>query len=1264
MPETAPAPAPAAYVELHCHSAFSLLDGASTPEALVTRAVELGYPALTITDHNELGGVVRFAAACAYNGIGGIIGSELTVDVPMDVQHLHKPSAMNDAPTGTTRRTHFTVLAETLDGYHNLSQLITHARMNCSRGEPSIPLQLLAERAKGLTVLTGCPRGWIPRLIADGKHSDAWTAACYLRDVFGQHLAIECWDHRLHEELVLVRELQPLARRLGVPWVVTNNVHYARVEQRLIHDVLCSLRHEKTLDEMGTNLRPNAEWALKSEALIRKRWQGAEEGIVATRVIADRCTFRLDDLTPALPEAFAVPDGKTTEQYLEQVVYEGAAQRYGNKFTDKHHQQLQHELHMIGSMGFAGFFLTVLDIVNFARREGILCQGRGSAANSAVCYCLYITAVDPIGMTLLFERFLSGDRKEYPDIDIDFAHRERERVLQYVYHKYGRAHAAMVCEHITWRGKSAVRDAARVLGFSVEQGDILSTFSDRFSAKTTAAALKVGEHGDPVIMETPHETARDAGERSYNERYKEDHHGRDNPSNRDYIKDDAHRRDNRSSNHNANNNKQAVKRPNGSDGKRPDGSYKKPDYWGDRTRESNGRMDNGYHPENNSHTERRNPTTALRAKLSGRELFARAGLDPDDHRVRLLSEIVAGLHGLPRHRSIHVGGFILTAQPLGEVVPIEPASMPDRTVIQWEKDDLDGAKLVKIDLLGLGMLTVLQDCLAYVRNTRGKVIDLGQLEMTDQAVYDVMCAADTVGVFQIESRAQMSTLPRLKPRTFYDLVVEVALIRPGPIQGDMVHPYLRRRAGLEPVKYLVDKLEPILERTLGVPLFQEQGMQVAVAAAGFTKLQADQLRRAMAHKRSHENMIEIVQQLLDGMEKNGIEKSIAKQIYHQINAFADYGFPESHAASFALIVYASAYLRHYYAPEFTAAILNAQPMGFYSPSSLVEDAKRHGVEVRPIDFTRSRWDHSLEMPDGRILVANDGKLNWDHQWEMRNGEPVLCGDKASVSNECSQSGKAEWASASSNSSAPNTASVPAVRLGVRLVRGLGANARATLESALAHGPFTSIDNFVQRVPLDRRALRALAESGAFDAMFEHEAPERRRRVALWELLAASRGELPLAPAHASPVPHGLVPLKPVELTEVDYRVTGLSLTAHPMQHLRNTLKLNGVRTSKQLLDHGRDGERVGIAGLVTCRQRPGTAKGFVFLTLEDETGMINIIITPQRFESDALLISTSPLLLIRGVLQVEEKVVNVRAHTFRALKADSGEEYAKGRNFH
>ena len=626
------------------------------------------------------------------------------------------------------------------------------------------------------------------------------------------------------------------------------------------------------------------------------------------------------------------------------------------------------------------------------------------------------------------------------------------------------------------------------------------------------------------------------------------------------------------------------------------------------------------------------PTETSHDESTVRERLARAGLDPDDARVRVLADVVDGLHQLPRHRSIHVGGMILTEEPLGSIVPVEPASMPGRTVVQWEKDDLDPTGLVKIDLLGLGMLTVVQDCLLYIRHTRGVHIDLGQLDMSDQAVYDVMCAADTVGVFQIESRAQMNTLPRLKPRCFYDLVVEVALIRPGPIQGEMVHPYLRRRAGTEPVTYPHPSLERVLKRTMGVPLFQEQGMQVAIAAAGFTPSQADQLRRAMGHKRSHERMAAICEELITGMARNGIPEEVGRRIYNQINAFADYGFPESHAASFALIVYATAYLRHYYAPEYCAAILNAQPMGFYSPGTLIEDAKRHGVEVRPIDLTCSSWDHTLELSDGRVLVPNDGRVAWSR--------------------------------GADTTSTPSPTTDVAVRLGVRLVRGIGAKARRALAAALADGPFTSVEDAVRRVTLDKAAWRRLAEAGAFDSMFGHEPPDRRRRVALWDVMAATRGpQLPLAPMPQAPPPVQLPAHSPIELTEADYRMTGLSLAGHPMSHLRSVLAPNGVLSARQAQQDGRDGQPVAVAGLVICRQRPGTAKGFVFLTLEDETGMINIVVTPDRFERDALLISNSPLLLVRGVLQVEQHVVNVRAKRFKALTLGGGEEHAKGHNY-
>ncbi|MBC7561627.1 MAG: PHP domain-containing protein [Gemmatimonadaceae bacterium] len=1202
------------YVELHCHSAFSLLDGASAPEELVARAVITGQTAIALTDHDELGGVVRFAQAADSVGIAGIIGAEVTVHSEGALQHL-------------------TLLSMSRTGYGNLSTLLTRSRMDVpERGSPSVPFSVLSEYREGLFALSGCPRGAIAQALAAGNTAEAHRVAGTMRDIFDDAFAIEVWDHRLPEEHLLVRQLIPVARRIGVPWVVTNNVHYATREGRATHDALTALRHGRPLDAMGTRLRPNSEWYLKSTALHHKRWLGHETGLRATRAIAERCQFRISQLKPSLPR-FPLPPGVSEDDYLAQLVEMGATERWGPTRTPQQAKQLAHELGMIHRLDMAGYFLIVWDIVRFSRREGILCQGRGSAANSAVCYCLGITAVDPLRMNLLFERFLSEERREPPDIDIDFAHRERERVLQYVYERYGREHAAMVCEQITYRGRSAVRDAARVLGFSVEQGDALAAVSDRFSARSTAAALRAG---------IGNATADDLRRSSFVEATpgtigaSGPVHRADVPDGeRAHIKRDAAKKAFAADA--AANVPLTVTRPairtasadvDGFDGMGGDGTAGRPEF---RKRlERNERLSAildisaarntpaGCDPSREPTTDdvaarvARIPAEPTRhtdpRKAPPVDILQRANLDPADPRVRALADIVDGLHQLPRHRSIHVGGFVLTREPLSSVVPIEPASMPGRTVIQWERDDLDAASLVKIDLLGLGILTVLQDCLVYVRQTRGVTIDLALLDTSDQAVYDDLCAADTIGVFQVESRAQMNTLPRLKPRCFYDIVVQVALIRPGPIQGAMVHPYLRRRAGTEEVVYPHPSLEPILKRTLGVPLFQEQGMQVAIACAGFTAGEADTLRRAMGHKRSHERMEALRQKMLSGMRANGIEDDVANRIFAQINAFADYGFPESHAASFALLVYASAWLRHYYHAEFLAAMLNAQPMGFYAPGTLIEDGKRHGVEVRPVDLTRSSWDATLELRT------------------------------------------------------PQSAA-PAVRLGVRSVRGLGAAARGKLEAALTEGPFSDVGDVVRRTKLDRRALRLLAESGAFDDMFAHEPLATRRRRALWEVLAAVRGDAgPLAPSVILP-DASLPRMSMSELTEADYRVTGISLNGHPMRHLRPLLQPNGVRTARDLQVNGRDTEQVAIAGLVICRQRPGTAKGFVFLSIEDETGIVNVVVTPQRFERDALKISTSPLLLVRGTLQVESNVVTLRGRLFVPLDAQLGAEHVRSHDF-
>ena len=1303
------------YAELHCHSTFSLLDGASDPERLVERAVALGLKALALTDHDDVGGAVRFSTAAKEAGLAGIHGTELTVDVPLPavVERLerndHTVPGRVVGEDGVPRlRTHIVLLAESREGWGNLCSLITRARLDHPRGEPRVTLDQLAAHTGGLFALTGCPRGWIPQLLALGaggvstsgqRRAAALTvleserlardAAGQLTEMFAQRVAVECWDHALPEERALVARLIPLAKSLTLPWVVTNNVHYALPQGRLGHDVLTALRHGATLDEMGTKLRPNGEWYLKGHAQLIKRWSGREQGLTESVRIAERCGFRLDALKPRLPR-FPLPPGVSEDEYLARLVEDGAQERWGWRRTARHDKQLTHELTLIAKLGLSGYFLIVWDIVRFARREGILCQGRGSAANSAVCYCLGITAVDPIKLELLFERFLSEERSEAPDIDIDFAHRERERVLQYVYQRYGREHAAMVCEHITWRGRSAVRDAARVLGFSPEQAGVLASFSDRFSAKSTAVALRVGTPAATADPFAP-ERADAMGPANYSKRAL-----RDAPQQMemkaqkadasavaavrpatllDAVSSDlvvgthastlikASREEHRKLRAVRTGAPEQVRRPvareNEEQAARPT----------ERTKGSPG--GEGAEPAPARQPQDR---AAVREPRGGgfharpdthetQSLLVRANLDPTDPRVQKLADIVEQLDAAPRHRGIHVGGFVLTEEPLRTVVPIEPASMEDRTVIQWEKDDLDPVGLVKIDLLGLGMLTVLQDCLAYIRRTRGVNLDLGQLDCADQAVYDDLCRADTVGVFQVESRAQMNTLPRLKPRCFYDLVVEVALIRPGPIQGAMVHPYLRRKAGLEEVTYPHPSLEPILKRTLGVPLFQEQGMQVAIAAASFTPGEADLLRKAMGHKRSRERMADICQKMIVGMEANGIAPDVALRIYNQINAFADYGFPESHAASFALIVYASAFLRHYYAPEFLCAMLNAQPMGFYAPGTLIEDAKRHGVQVRGVDVTRSTWDHTLEPGTGKnaapvvrlglrsviglgsharakIEAAARPTSRVERGGDAR-GTSGVEGGRGATGTSGVEEAVSEVSSGSCSSSSPHTLQL----------------------TAHSCSSFSSIGDFVTRTKLDRRALRALAESGAFDSFLQDEPPARRRRIALWRVLEAERGAPgPLALFPESQVPAVLPGFSPPELTEADYRLTGLSLNGHPMRHVRPLVTLNGVRSAREILTM-QDGEPVAHAGLVICRQRPGTAKGFVFLTLEDETGTINVVITPQRFERQALLISRTPLLLVRGVLQVESGVYNIRAKEFTALNAGVGENAVKGHNY-
>jgi len=1053
------------YAELHCHSAFSFLDGASIPEELVARAKNIGLSALALTDHDDLGGVVRFASAARELSFDAIIGAELTLE---DDSHL-------------------ILLAEDVQGYKNLCHLITHARSNCMRGSPRVAYAKLSQRTQGLIALSGCPHGKIPSALALGDYAQAKKTVFQFQELFADRFYLELWNHYLHQESVIGSHLIDLARDLSVPYVVTNNVHYAGPEKRIIHDVLTCLRHEVTLANAGRRLRPNASWYLKSADEMAHLWRHYPDGIKNTLVVAQRCQFRLGLLKPPLPD-FQIPpeylddlsdleDNRSQRhsKLLERLVWEGAAERY-HDLSEKHIKQLNHELSMITGLGLAPYFLIMWDIVRYARSLGIAVQGRGSAANSAVCYCLFITAVDPIGMDLLFERFLSEGRNEPPDIDLDIAHQEREKVLQYVYEKYGRDHAAMVCEVITYRGRSAVRDAARVLGFSQEQADKLSSESHYYEAEQAAQCLTAGG-------------------------------------------------------------------------------------------------------------------------------AAAAGVDIQDQRVQLLIKVVAGLHQLPRHRSIHVGGFVLSGEPLGDVVPIEPAAMDGRTVIQWDKDDLDLAGLIKIDLLGLGMLTMIQEGLKLVKKHRDFEIDLGQLNMSDPAIYGMLRAADTVGLFQVESRAQMSILPKLNPTCFYDIIVSIALVRPGPIQGNIIHPYLRRRRGEETVSYLHPSLEPILKRTLGVPLFQEQGMRLAVVAAGFTPSQADNLRRVMSHKRSQEKMDLLCVDLARGMQANDFSEEAVKTITHQLRAFANYGFPESHAASFSLLVYASAYLKLYFPPEFYCAILNAQPMGFYSPGTLIRDAMRHGVEVRPADLAESFWNCTLERKDTDF----------------------------------------------------------ALRVGIRFVQGLGSRAKAALENAWTDGGrFTSFDDVLKRSNLTVAELKTLARAGAFESLH----PGRRK--ALWDTLARlnKKRETPLLDLLSKTEKEDPIQeMNSLEEMVADYKTMGLSTENHPMSFYREWARQKGIRSCQDLKTEEHN-KVVTVAGGVICRQRPETAKGFVFLTLEDETGMANVIVKPQILEQYRKPLLKAYYLSIKGKLQSEQGVINVIAQHIEELPLLEGNPTVPARNFH
>jgi len=1022
------------YVELHCKSNFSFLEGASHADELFHRAQQLGYRALAITDRNSLAGIVRAHLASRQTQVPLIVGAEITLCDAWPV----------------------VVWAPDRAAYGRLARLITLGRRQAPKGQFSLTFQQLAEHAQGL--LAGVlpqvpypdfdpddPQWWRPL----AQHAALWADRGYL--LAEVHLA--------GDDPTYLARLERLARRVRLPLVAAGDVLFHSPARFPLQEVLSAIRHQVTVDRLAAQRHANAQRTLRSWQQLQRRFATCRHALFRTQEVLQRCHFSLDELRYEYPRQLA-PEGQDVATYLEQLVWQGAQQRYPQGIPNKVADLLRHELALIHELHYEPYFLTVWDLVRFARSRNILCQGRGSAANSAVCYCLGITAVDPDRSDVLFERFVSRERSEAPDIDVDFEHHRREEVLQYIYEKYGRDRAGMTAVVITYRVRSAIRDVAKALGLAPERIDVLAKNVEHFE-------------------EEPH--------------------------------------------------------------------------LAERCRE--------------------------------------IGLDPHSQLGQRLVHLVQELVGFPRHLSQHVGGMVVTQGPLCELAPIENAAMPGRTVIQWDKDDLDALGILKVDCLALGMLTAIHRTFDLVASGNPpRLLTLANIPAEDPHVYEMICRADTMGVFQIESRAQMSMLPRLQPRCFYDLVIEVAIVRPGPIQGQMVHPYLRRRAGLEPVTYPNEAIRHVLEKTLGVPLFQEQAMRLAMVAAGFTPGEADQLRRAMGAWRRPGLIDQFRKKLIDGMTARGLSATYAEQVFQQIRGFGEYGFPESHAASFALLVYVSAWLKCYYPVAFTAALINSQPMGFYAPAQLIRDLQDHGGRVLPVDVNASDWDCTLESADGDV---------------------------------------SGWR--------------PALRLGWRLVVGLPREIAARIVAVRqAGGPFRSLADFCRRTQLAQPALRRLAEADAFCGL------GLTRRQALWQILKY-RDLSQQHPLFADcdldfEEPAGSVPeMPPLEAVLADYQTTNLSLKGHPIGFVRTDLQRLDVITARQLATcpHGHSAK---VAGLVLLRQRPGTARGITFVTLEDETGTINLVVHARTWQRYARVARHSTAWLVTGRVQRTDSVIHLVAH--------------------
>ncbi|MFZ5439190.1 MAG: error-prone DNA polymerase [Myxococcota bacterium] len=1039
------------YAELVCRSNYSFLTGASHPEELVRRAAELGLSALALADDDGLYGMVKAHLEAKAVGLKLLVASSLTL-------------------VGAPR---LVLYAATAEGYANLSRLISESRLAHPKGEAGLDWRRVAERSAGLLAL-------LPHAPEAGGRP--LRALATLAEAFPGRFWVGLSRHLAADDAAREARARACAAALEAPLVAHNDVHTHHRERQPLQDVMTAIRCGTTVARAGTLLFPNAERTLKSNDELMHLFADAPELVGRSLELSEACQFSLEQLRYEFSRE-ALPPGLTPMQFLVQLVEEGLRGRYPAGVPDDVRRQIQKEYALIEALDYPGYFLALWDIVRFARERGILCQGRGSAANSAVCYALQITSIDPVRMGLLFERFLSMERREPPDIDVDFEHERREEVLQYVYEKHGRHRAAMVCEHICFRGRMATREVGKALGLSLDQVDRLSK------------ALDFGEEVGAFQLQE-------------------------------------------------------------------------------------------------------------------------AGLSADDLAVRQTMALARQLVGMPRHLSIHVGGFVITHGELTALVPVENGSMEQRTVVQWEKDDLSALNILKVDLLALGMLTVISRCLRLIEETTGRAWTMATIPAEDPAVYDMLCDGDSVGTFQVESRAQQNMLPRLKPRCFYDLVVEIAIIRPGPIVGQMVHPYLRRRNGEEEVSYPSPEVRDILSRTLGVPLFQEQAMKLAMVAAGFSAGDSDRLRRALTNKRADELLPAFRERFVEGSVARGYPRDFAERCFDSFKGFSHYGFPESHSASFALIAYASSWLKKYYPAAFCAALLDAQPMGFYAPHTLVEDARRHGVGVRAVDVNASGWECSLELDDDEVAcraLPVEGRVP---------RQPVL-------------------------------------RLGLELVRGFREESARRLEAARLEGPFVSVADVARRTRLPRHELTRLALAGALNSLCHN------RRNALWDLHALGPFDeddlffgLPMVADRAD-----FPSMSASERVAADYETVSLSLEAHPVALLRPQLKQLGAVTSAELL-RVPSGRLAKLGGLVIVRQRPPTAKGFTFLSVEDETGIGNLIVEPAIFEKFRREITATPLLVGTGRVERSGKVVTIKVSHLAPLLPDLPMAAPPAHHFH